>query len=411
MLKKMFVLLLSIFMVALAETASAATVNGFEIDDPRHPPTKKQLCSQLGEAPILKATQESEMSSNYVVEKFLVSEVNGLLTAVVGGNGNKVAICIKLDDPNTYQTWLKTLDSNEMECISDPDVNSVHQRISDDGKFVVWHSYPPGGGKFRGWSYNTFTEELFPFQDANEPNQTFLDVDRGLDGFYYVAYCQYPLPAGNSDVYGARINADGNGISYKFPICTLPSFQYKPVISCPLVATEDLRSGRNIYKYDITDPCNVTETLMTYDAGEKLLKGIDNSWISYTRLYNDEHDAYIISEPGSPLAISAEAGVDETGPDISGCLVAFTKMGNGYDIYCKNILTGKIITIDDSPGDQYDAYMNGNTIVYIDDSSGKVVVRGARIYAITDFNRDGITDFMDFAILADQWLFTNMVQD
>ena len=110
---------------------------------------------------------------------------------------------------------------------------------------------------------------------------------------------------------------------------------------------------------------------------------------------------------------------EQTNPDIDRNIVVWQDKRNGdWDIYGYNLTTRREFQITDEPHDQTNPAISGNTVVWEDNRDGNlqifaIVLDGPEVARCTsklmgDVNGDCKVDFIDYTLMASQWLECNL---
>jgi len=226
---------------------------------------------------------------------------------------------------------------------------------------------------------------------------------------------------GDYDIYGADITDPASPA--EFAVAAFERDQRRPAVYRNTVVWQDSYFGdEDILAADIwqrNKPAEFSVSLVEFDQQRPAVWGDIVVWADN---YFGDMDIYAanISDSENPVEFAVTSNEsDQTNPDIDRNIVVWQDNRNGnWDIYGYNLTTRREFQITDEPHDQTNPAISGNTVVWEDNRDGNlqifaIVLDGPEVARCTsklmgDVNDDCKVDFIDYTLMASQWLECNL---
>ena len=231
------------------------------------------------------------------------------------------------------------------------------------------------------------------------------EVEPAIDGSTIV----YLLgPYGSLDIYGYNAGPDGifgNADDYTFVISTNPEgYQQAPRINGKTVVWYDHRNGNyDIYGYDagpdgIFGNGDDNEVQVTTDTSDQWFPDVQDRYIVWNDSRHGRWEIYGYDMgPDKRLGTADDVGEfritnnqlsDDYNPEIYGNIVVYQKgtYPNGpWDLYGYDLSTSTEFLISNASGNQQDAAIYGNYVVWTDYRNGNGDIYGYNLSTSTEF--------------------------
>ena len=285
--------------------------------------------------------------------------------------------------------------------------------------FIIWQ----GSGDWDIWASNIAEQpELFAVSSIFGNDEQFPAIHGNIvlwqDG-----------AEGDYNIFGADITDLESPA--EFAVANFELNQRRPDVYRNTVVWQDSFFGdEDIFAADIwmrNRPTEFAVSLAEFDQQRPAIWGETVVWADN---YFGDMDIYAadlsatlkagISDPNEFLefAIAARQG-EQTNPDIDQNIVVWQDNRNGdWDIYGYNLTTRQEFQITNNPHDQTNPAISGNTVVWEDSRDGNlqiyaIILDGPEVARCTskltgDINGDCKVDFIDYTLMASQWLECNL---
>ena len=226
---------------------------------------------------------------------------------------------------------------------------------------------------------------------------------------------------GDYDIYAADITDPASPA--EFAVAAFERDQRRPAVYRNTVVWQDSYFGdEDILAADIwmrNKPAEFGVSLVEMDQQRPAVWGDIVVWADN---YFGDMDIYAAdtSDSNAPVEFAITANeAEQTNPDIDRNIIVWQDNRNGdWDIYGYNLTTRREFQITNEPHDQTNPAISGNTVVWEDSRDGNlqifaIVLDGPEAAQCTskltgDINGDCIVDFIDYTLMASQWLECNL---
>lgn len=226
---------------------------------------------------------------------------------------------------------------------------------------------------------------------------------------------------GDFNIYGADITDLENPA--EFAVAGFERDQQRPAVYRNTVVWQDSYFGdQDILAADIWQRNKPTDFGVTLEEFDQQRPAVWGDIVVWADNYFGDMDIYAAdtSDPENPVEFAITLNESEqTNPDIDRNIVVWEDNRNGdWDIYGYNLTTRREFRITDNPHDQTNPAISGNTVVWEDSRNGNlqifaIILDGPEVARCKskpagDINGDCKVDFLDYTLMASQWLECNL---